>query len=141
MSDQIFNESDVLKFLQIYEDIATPKLYHNKENSSLSNHWSIDVDISRQNNFKMDTEKFINSFRAEESLWNTFYEEYKNKNIRKAALGRLAAESNISGLVLSIFSRFFLRFIFFFNATNNCCGSNKFNIHVYLLILSIMDNT
>ena len=51
----------------------------------------------------MDTEKFINSFRAEASLLNTFCEDYKNKNIRKAALGGLAAEFNISGLVLSIF--------------------------------------
>ena len=69
MSDRIFNESDVLKFLHIIEDIATPKLYHNEENTSFSNHWSIDIDISKQNNYKMDTEKFINSVRAEESMF------------------------------------------------------------------------
>ena len=42
-------------------------------------------------------EQYINSLEAEESLWNTFCKEYKNKNIWKAASGRLAAEFNISG--------------------------------------------
>ena len=49
-----------------------------------------------------DTERFINYFEKEESLWNVVSEQYRDRNEKKQATERLSTALGLTGTLLRI---------------------------------------
>lgn len=53
-------------------------------------------------NVKIDTGKFIDAWEKEECLWNVILNAYKDRNLRQAAIQKLANMFEVSGKYCSL---------------------------------------